>query len=145
MKDSSGIYKMLLLSKQITIFLAQCTPPPVYKKEDDTPVKQNERLSKVIISVAEQLFLYEYMLDENGNPISGSSVKTGDEMRATDSKEYFVFEELSLNKDFTEVKAERIGYMKGVTTIPTSGGKLRSALGWEVLNVRLTNERERVF
>lgn len=84
--------------------------------KNEIVTKQNERLSKVVSTATINTFLQGTVLDESGQPISGAKVSVSGKTQTTDSKGYFVFDEITLNKDFAVVKAEKSGYLKSIRT-----------------------------
>jgi uncharacterized protein (TIGR02145 family) len=127
MKSAVTFFRPFLFSLSVLVLFAQCKKDPSTNKEEDPIISevvniQNKRLEKVVPTATTTSFLQGVVLDESGTPLSGVEVKAGDKTQTTDSEGKFVFGEITINKDYAVVSAQKTGFMKGFRTFsPTSG------------------------
>jgi uncharacterized protein (TIGR02145 family) len=152
MKNAVTFLRQILLLLSVLVLFSHCKKDSSNNDSTTSEIVnvQNKRLEKVVPDATTSAFLLGIVLDENGNPLSDVEVVTGDKSQITDSEGIFVFGEITLNKDYTVVSAQKTGFMKGFRTFsPTTGAinkvEIRLQSRGVAQNINAANGGEVIF
>jgi hypothetical protein len=111
--------------------LSACKKEPTNEEEPKKTTAsiaiENERLSKIMPTATTAIFLKVIVEDEDGKPMQGVQIVAGNQTHSSDPNGHCFFNNISINKDFALISAQKNGFFKGFRTFPVTTGAFNTA------------------